>query len=247
MSLKKQSLYNINWSCFEHTVACANKPCRVVLQLYVYVKLSRNQSRKTRSSTRFLACSEGVSFGRANFFCSGKRHFETFWREEEMGRVKGREDGAGRENRKTPGRKHCENEKHLLISRAWLLFMKWVADNNKTTEQSFQSKDSHCLKKNKLEFVGAFILTESQCNSPQLMTGLKITAGQRTMSGLIADLTGQTPVLPVILTGHFWIQTFYFPYSCCLMFYNAAMSSLFLGVFLLFALNPSKKKNTAIN
>ena len=145
MSLKKQSLYNINWSCFEHTVACANKPCRVVLQLYVYVKLSRNQSRKTRSSTRFLACSEGVSFGRANFFCSRKRHFETFWREEEMGRVKGREDGAGRENRKTPSRKHCENEKHLLISRAWLLFMKWVADNNKTTEQSFQSKDSHCV------------------------------------------------------------------------------------------------------
>ena len=32
--------------------------------------------------------------------------------------------------------------------------------------------------------------------------------------------------------GHFWIQTFYFPY---------------IGVFLLFALNPSKKKNTAIN
>ena len=64
---------------------------------------------------------------------------------------------------------------------------------------------------------------------------------------LIVDLTGQTPVLPVILTGHFWIQTFYFPYSCCLMFYNAAMSSLFLGVFLLFALNPSKKKNTGIN
>ena len=79
------------------------------------------------------------------------------------------------------------------------------------------------------------------------VSGLKITAGQRTMSGLIADLTSQTPVLPVILTGHFWIQTFYFPYSCCLMFYNAAMSSLFLGVFLLFALNPSKKKNTAIN
>ena len=66
--LKKQSLYNVNWSCFEHTVACANKPCRVVLQLYVYVKLSRNQSQKTRSSTRFLACSEGISFGRANFF-----------------------------------------------------------------------------------------------------------------------------------------------------------------------------------
>ena len=43
-----------------------------------------------------------------------------------------------------------------------------------------------------------------------LITGLQITAGQRTMSGLIADLTGQTPVLPVILTGHFWIQTLLF-------------------------------------
>ena len=32
-------------------------------------------------------------------------------------------------------------------------------------------------------------------------TGLEITAGQRTMSGLIVDLTGQTFVLPVMLTG----------------------------------------------
>ena len=77
--------------------------------------------------------------------------------------------------------------------------------------------------------------------------GLQITAGQRTMSGLIADLTGQTPVLPVILTGHFWIQTLYFPYSCHLMLYNAAMISFFFGVFCCFALNPSKKKNAAIN
>ena len=36
-------------------------------------------------------------------------------------------------------------------------------------------------------------------------TGLKITAGQWTMSGLIADLTGQTLVCSVILTGHFWM------------------------------------------
>ena len=57
-------------------------------------------------------------------------------------------------------------------------------------------------------------------------SGLKITAGQRTLSGLIADFTGQTAVSPVILTGHFWIQTFYFPYSCCLMLDNAAMISL---------------------
>ena len=31
--------------------------------------------------------------------------------------------------------------------------------------------------------------------------GLEITAGQRTMSGLIVDLTGQTFVLPVMLTS----------------------------------------------
>ena len=37
---------------------------------------------------------------------------------------------------------------------------------------------------------------------------LKITAGQRTMSGLIADLTGQTPVLPVIFAyEHFIFHT----------------------------------------
>ena len=34
-----------------------------------------------------------------------------------------------------------------------------------------------------------------------LATGLKITAGQRTMSGLIEGLTGQTFDLPVMLTG----------------------------------------------
>ena len=42
-----------------------------------------------------------------------------------------------------------------------------------------------------------------------LHSGLKITAGQRTMSGLIVGLTGQTLALPVILTGHFWMRTFY--------------------------------------
>ena len=38
-----------------------------------------------------------------------------------------------------------------------------------------------------------------------ILTGLKITAGQRTMSGLVVGLTGQTLVWPVILTGHFWM------------------------------------------
>ena len=56
-------------------------------------------------------------------------------------------------------------------------------------------------------------------------------AGQQTMSGLIVVLTGQTLVLPVILTGQFWIRTFNFPYSCRLMFYNAVMISFFFGFF----------------
>ena len=34
-----------------------------------------------------------------------------------------------------------------------------------------------------------------------MATGLEMTAGQRTMSGLIVDLTGQNFVLPVMLTG----------------------------------------------
>ena len=35
----------------------------------------------------------------------------------------------------------------------------------------------------------------------EIHTGLEITAGQRTMSELIVDFTGQTFVLPVMLTG----------------------------------------------
>ena len=63
------------------------------------------------------------------------------------------------------------------------------------------------------------------------VSGLKITAGQRTISGLIADLTGETLILPVILTGHFWIQTFYFPYTCRVMLYNALLISFSLAFF----------------
>ena len=76
---------------------------------------------------------------------------------------------------------------------------------------------------------------------------LKVTVGQWTMSGLITDLTGQTLVMLVILTGHFWIQTFYFPYSCRLMLYYTAKISFFFGLCCCFALNPSKKKNAAMN
>ena len=34
-----------------------------------------------------------------------------------------------------------------------------------------------------------------------VLAGLEITAGQRTMSGMIGELTGQPFVLPVMLTG----------------------------------------------
>ena len=43
------------------------------------------------------------------------------------------------------------------------------------------------------------ILHASGC--PSVTAGLKITAGQRTMSGLIEALTGQTFDLPVMLTS----------------------------------------------
>ena len=42
---------------------------------------------------------------------------------------------------------------------------------------------------------------EGQCSFPLTIAGLKITAGQRTMSGLIEALTGQTFDLSVMLTG----------------------------------------------
>ena len=58
--------------------------------------------------------------------------------------------GGGERKEKKPARKHCENEKHPLISCGWPLFWKWVADNNKTTKQSLQSKEKqagvyHCF------------------------------------------------------------------------------------------------------
>ena len=39
------------------------------------------------------------------------------------------------------------------------------------------------------------------CVPTKTKAGLEIRAGQRTISGLIVDLTGQTFVLPVMLTG----------------------------------------------
>ena len=50
------------------------------------------------STKGHIACSTGVFFERAT--CSRKRLVETPRREEEMGRVKGSGEGAGREKRK---------------------------------------------------------------------------------------------------------------------------------------------------
>ena len=121
-----------------------------------------------RKENFYLACSAGVFFERK------------FARESTMlklpevkrggdGASQRERGGSGEREEKTPAQKHSENEKNPLIRRAWPLFRNWVADNNKTTKPSLHSKDSHCLKKNKLEFIVVFILTESQCNSPQLM------------------------------------------------------------------------------
>ena len=49
-----------------------------------------------------------------------------------------------------------------------------------------------CKVKNFSTLLGLYMLREPE---------LEITAGQRTMSGVIVDLTGQTLVLPVMLTG----------------------------------------------
>ena len=56
-----------------------------------------------------------------------------------------------------------------------------------------KSNESQCLEQAIL--LQGLVLLE-------LKAGLEITAGQRTMSGLIGELTSQLFVLPVMLTGH---------------------------------------------
>jgi hypothetical protein len=54
------------------------------------------------------------------------------------------------------------------------------------------------------DYLGHNLCTEIKIEkSMNLPTGRKITAGQRTMSGQNAELSGQILTLPVILTGHF--------------------------------------------
>ena len=49
--------------------------------------------------------------------------------------------------------------------------------------------------------LSAALTGDNKKEKSYIIAGLEITAGQRTMSGLTVDLTGQTFVLPVMLTG----------------------------------------------
>ena len=69
------------------------------------------------------------------------------------------------------------------------------------------------------------------------------------MSGLIVDLTGQTLVLLVILTGHFRIRTFYDIFHIAVasrvLPYNAVLISFFFGFFFLLCTKSFKEKKNA--
>ena len=60
-------------------------------------------------------------------------------------------------------------------------------------------------------------------------------ASQRTMSGLIEGLTGQTLALTVILAGHFWMRTF------CNIF-HIVVAYAFCSITLLLCTKPLKEK-----
>ena len=73
---------------------------------------------------QYLACSAGVFLGRANFF-QAKPHVKIWLEKRGENGASQKERGKGREERK-----HCENEKHPLMSRGWPLFRKWEADQS---------------------------------------------------------------------------------------------------------------------
>ena len=63
-----------------------------------------------------------------------------------MERVKRSGVGGGEREEKTPARKHYEDEKHPLISRAWPLFRKWTNQHRRTIapEAPFTSDKLDC-------------------------------------------------------------------------------------------------------
>ena len=68
---------------------------------------------------------------------------------------------------------------------------------NLSVTQSIPTSNEQLMKTKLHTFAHKQILRKHIKKLVKNDSGLKITAGQRTMSGLIADLTGQTLVLPV--------------------------------------------------
>ena len=75
-------------------------PCKIMEHIIFHEMMSHLHSNQVLVNYLQLACNAGVFFDRA--ICSRKRHVETSRREEEMRRVKGSGEGAGREKRKRP-------------------------------------------------------------------------------------------------------------------------------------------------
>jgi len=70
------------------------------------------------------------------------------------------------------------------------------SSSNARENAAFSNKDSLCYKTlNSLPIDELGRWSSMRRRYPWQPSGLKIMAGQRTMSGLIMDLTGQTPVI----------------------------------------------------
>ena len=104
----------------------------------------------------------------------------------------------------------------------------WKIIQSRTNE--FQFKKQWILNWKCLSFYVTRQLIWRQTPRLCITAGLKIMAGQRTMSGLIVGLTGQTLVWPVIFGR---------------LLYNTVIRC-FLWLFLLLCTNPFKEKRSAL-
>ena len=78
----------------------------------------------------FLSVTGKTSLQCRRFLWAGESACWNSKKGEKMGWVKRSRVGGREREEKMPARKHCENEKHPLISRARPLFRKWVADQS---------------------------------------------------------------------------------------------------------------------
>ena len=76
-----------------------------------------------------------------------------------------------------------------------------AATSNYITYPTSQLSGERYSKGEKFASLSKKFENDSKYRLVGIHAGLEITAGQRTMSGQIVDLTGQTFVLPVTLTG----------------------------------------------